>query len=418
MATSGGPQRRSRGYIRQRGNSLTVQVFAGEDPVTGKKVYLTESTTKGQREAERIRTRLLAQADRQRQAESKANFGYVLDAWLTTHEVDPSTLASYKRSVEKRIKPALGSVALANITPRVLEAFYAELRRCRDRCDRKPFIEHRTAEPHDCEATEGRSRKRCRPHKCLPYAAGTIRETHSIISGAMAAAVRWEWVTSNPADVAKTPKQPRPQPLPPSSTEASRIIASAAEADLAWGMFVWLAMITGARRGELCALRWHDIDLGRRVVEIRRNWVDGVEKQTKTHQIRRISIDEMTTAMLAAHRERYRQQMLSLELEAEDSAFLFSYRPDFSRPCDPDAISHRYTAMCAKLGITSHLHALRHYSATELISAGVDVRTVAGRLGHGGGGTTTLRVYTAWVAESDTRAAELLARRMTGREDT
>jgi len=52
--------------------------------------------------------------------------------------------------------------------------------------------------------------------------------------------------------------------------------------------------------------------------------------------------------------------------------------------------------MCAALGINTHLHALRHYAATELVTSGVDVRTVAGRLGHGGGGTTTLRVYAAW----------------------
>src|SRR6185312_4161298 len=42
---------------------------------------------------------------------------------------------------------------------------------------------------------------------------------------------------------------------------------------------------------------------------------------------------------------------------------------------------------------------------------GVDVRTVAGRLGHSGGGVTTLRVYAAWLAEADQRAAEGLARR-------
>ena len=69
--------------------------------------------------------------------------------------------------------------------------------------------------------------------------------------------------------------------------------------------------------------------------------------------------------------------------------------------------------MCADLGIDSHLHAMRHYRATELITAGIDIRTVTGRLGHGGGGTTTLRVYTAWVAHSDKNAADLLARRFT-----
>jgi integrase len=68
--------------------------------------------------------------------------------------------------------------------------------------------------------------------------------------------------------------------------------------------------------------------------------------------------------------------------------------------------------MCAKLGIDSHLHALRHYSATELLTAGVDLRIVAGRLGHGGGGATTLRVYAALVGEADRRAAEILGSRM------
>ncbi|MDT7711634.1 MAG: integrase, partial [Pseudonocardiales bacterium] len=54
-------------------------------------------------------------------------------------------------------------------------------------------------------------------------------------------------------------------------------------------------------------------------------------------------------------------------------------------------------------------HALRHYSATELIAAGVDVRTVAGRLGHSGGGSTTLRVYADWVSAADRQAAAMIA---------
>jgi hypothetical protein len=52
---------------------------------------------------------------------------------------------------------------------------------------------------------------------------------------------------------------------------------------------------------------------------------------------------------------------------------------------------------------------LRHYSATELVAAGVDIRTVAGRLGHGSGGATTLKVYAGWVNEADRRAADTMA---------
>jgi integrase len=65
--------------------------------------------------------------------------------------------------------------------------------------------------------------------------------------------------------------------------------------------------------------------------------------------------------------------------------------------------------MAAALGIKTHLHALRHYNATELLRNGVDLTTVAGRLGHGGGGATTLRVYAAFVPESDKRAASVIA---------
>jgi hypothetical protein len=71
--------------------------------------------------------------------------------------------------------------------------------------------------------------------------------------------------------------------------------------------------------------------------------------------------------------------------------------------------------MANSLKIDTTLKSLRHYSATELISAGVDVRTVAGRLGHGGGGATTLRVYTAWTSEADQRAARVVSGRMPAR---
>lgn len=69
--------------------------------------------------------------------------------------------------------------------------------------------------------------------------------------------------------------------------------------------------------------------------------------------------------------------------------------------------------MCTQLSIDSHLRALRHHSATELLTTGADLLTAAVRLGHGGGVATTLTVYTAWVTEPDKRAAEMLGRWMT-----
>ena len=113
--------------------------------------------------------------------------------------------------------------------------------------------------------------------------------------------------------------------------------------------------------------------------------------------------------MLKERHAEYVNTMRTIDCAPRPDAFVFSYDPACGRPCDPDAVTHRYGGMCAALGIDSHLHALRHYSATSLLAAGVDIRTVAGRLGHGGGGATTLRVYAAWVGQLDRGPAEILA---------
>ena len=96
-------------------------------------------------------------------------------------------------------------------------------------------------------------------------------------------------------------------------------------------------------------------------------------------------------------------------------SYVFSSDPESLVPLNPDSVSQRYKRMAESLDIDATLKSLRHYSATELISAGVDVRTVAGRLGHGGGGATTLRVYTAWTSEADQRAARTVSGRMPAR---
>jgi integrase len=129
------------------------------------------------------------------------------------------------------------------------------------------------------------------------------------ISAPLAAAVRWEWIKSNPAAVARKPRKPAPEPQPPTPEQAAQIVDAAWQQDEDWGTFVWLTMVTGMRRAELLGLRWHHVHLDRAVLETRRNyvWVDGraVEKDTKTHRMRRIALDPDTVELLAAHRQRF-----------------------------------------------------------------------------------------------------------------
>lgn len=432
MVKSADGQPRGRGGIERRGNSLRVKVFTGRDPLTGKRMYVTESTT-DPAEAQKILTRLRNRVDEQRHARTNGSLRTIMESWFSAAELEDSTRNSYRVYIDRYIYPALGNEPIGRVTARVLEHFYADLRRCRQGCNGTPFTEHRVDGPHECRSVKHRrppGRKpiggypahdctatgctviECQPHRCEPLSNATILKIHYILSGTFTAAMRWDWITSNPAEVAKKPRQPVPEPDPPTAEQAGRVVSAAWEQDSMWGTLVWLVMVTGLRRAELLGLRWNCVDLDAGKLTIRRTYVGGTLKDTKTHRSRRLAIDAATVEILTEHRQRYHNRMSELGIEASDDAYLFSAEPTCGRPYSPSWVSRRYTKMCAALGIESHLHALRHYAATELLAAGIDLRAVAGRLGHGSGGATTLQVYAAWVDESDRRAANVLGSRI------
>jgi integrase len=396
--------------IRQRGNRFQVRIFGGTDPATGRQLIMTGSA-KSQAEAIALRDGFRKQIDAQTAVRTNVTLAVLLAEWLGSHQVEASTRVAYASLIDNFIVPALGDQTLPTLAkqgPRPFERFYAELGVCRRRCHGRTFVEHRTPRKHQCDA-------RCAPHICRPLAASSIRQCHAVLSSAYAAAVRWGWVAVNPMTTAQKPRLPSPDPDPPTPEEAGRIVAAAWAEDVEWGLLVWLLLVTGARRGEVLALRWEDVDLGNGVLRIRHSLAargSPTIKDTKTHQSRRISIDSATVALLAEHLERVTARCAMIGAEFADQLFVFSYQPDHARACNPSGVTHRYARMVARLGIRTHLHAIRHYSATELLASGVDLRTVAGRLGHGSGGATTLRVYAAWVSRADQAASELLAGRL------
>ena len=384
-------KRRRRGYIEQLpSGSYRAVVSAGSDPLTGKPRYLRE-TADDYDAAEAALAKLHRQVDEDQHPKTAITVRQAITQWLEVVELGHTTRERYDDLIRLYVLPTFGDMPAGKVDAELLERFYARLHRCRELCS-------------------GRARA---GHACRPLSTSTTRKIHYVIRGALERAVRWRYLGVNKAAMARAPS-PRPtEPDPPDAKEVAALL-NKAWADPEWGLLLWLTMITGSRRGEVSALRWHHVDFDRAILWVHRSNAqtkNGIkEKETKTQQRRKIALDPHTLSLLRGHRELWGQRCAALGVELDADAFVFSPAPDGSTPYAPRSITQKYRRLAIQLKLRStRLHSLRHYSATELVAAGVDLRTVAGRLGHGSGGATTLKVYSAWVDEADRRAASTMA---------
>jgi excisionase family DNA binding protein len=175
-------------------------------------------------------------------------------------------------------------------------------------------------------------------------------------------------------------------------------------------LFLRLSAATGARRGEVCALRWDDVDLGARLVHIHRSVLQlpGRKvfiKDTKTHSERTVSIDVETAARLATRRA-------EVETALEGGSTIVELPYIFSndageRPWRPDYVTGAWRRLCDAAGIVGvRVHDLRHMHASYLLDAGVPLHTVSRRLGHERASTTS-DIYGHAIDARDRGAAEL-----------
>jgi integrase len=376
--------------IRKRRDGLQVQVYAGRDPLTGRKRWVSQQvpgqTKASMRQAKQIEARLLEEVGAgQHRGSRSRTIAELLERWLewrsTVRPIAPTTVASYRAALDRYILPALGKLPVRQVDAATLDAFYARLR------------------------TGGGKRGR-------PLKASTVHEVHAVLSGALKQAVVWGWIGHNPAKLATAPSVQKADVQPPQAEDATRLLAAATQESPELGLFLRLAVILGARRGELCALRWPDIDFDRREVLIAGNVVRVprqalVHKDTKTHAKRRVAVGAGTLDLLRAHRVEQAKQALACGVALPASAYVFSHAPDGTTPIDPDGISHRFLRLARRLGVRCRLHDLRHFMVTQLVASGVDWRTVSGRAGHADG-HMTLATYAHFQQAQDRQAAELM----------
>ena len=244
-----------------------------------------------------------------------------------------------------------------------------------------------------------------------PVAPSTVRKYHAILSAALSQAVKWQWISTNPARLATLPASEHIGPVTPTPQQVRALISACMSESEVLGVFVLVAAVTGCRRGELAALRWCDYEgqaLHVKGSAYNVGRLKGI-KSTKTGRQRRVAVLGSLVETLAGWKTRCEARASDVGVPYGPECFIFSAGPDGLSPININTVSSSFRRVATSLDLPSvHVHSLRHFAATELISSGVDPRTAASRLGHANP-SMTLRIYAHATSESELRAAEVAA---------
>lgn len=313
--------------------------------------------------------------------------GQLLDEWLSFSEGKRAakTVAENRRKIDNDIRPALGSVILIDLTTKQLDDAY-------------------TAWLKGTNRPNGRA-----------LSSTSVHHLHAVLSAALSQAVKWGYIPENPAAKASPPAITQQSTDVPTPEVVGKLIAKAEECnDRVMAAAISLAFITGARRGELCGLRWSDVTLADcvGVIRIERSIsdVDNVitVKGTKTSKGRTVPIDARSVTMLQEIRAQ--QEVFSERTGSSlvDDPYVLSQAGDGSTPFEPGRLTDRFRLICGRARVRGvRFHDLRHAHITYLIAAGIDVAAVAARAGHSQP-TMTLNRYAHALPASEQAAASVI----------
>ena len=373
-----------RGSITRRGkHSWRLKFDTERDPVTGKRTtrLITHRGTRKQAEAELAR--LLTAHDAGTLVEpSKTTLAVYLRKWIETAatlHLTPKSAERYRGLVQHQILPHLGMLALQKLKPAHIADWHGLLLR---------------------EGGKGGT----------PLAAKSVQYAHRVLHKALSDAVRHELLIRNPAAVVAPPRAASSKIEILTADQVKSVLTALRPTAIYPHVAVLLA--TGLRRGELCGLQWHDIDLdaARLRVEraIERTGAGLRIKEPKTRSGRRtITLSTGTIDVLREHRQATLETRMALGVgRLPDDAFVFG-APDGSL-ITPDRLTQTWRRALVALDLPRvSLHALRHTHASALISAGTDIVTTSRRLGHGSP-AITLAVYAHLFHHSDETAAKAI----------
>jgi integrase len=248
-----------------------------------------------------------------------------------------------------------------------------------------------------------------------PLSAKSVKHAFDLLRAALRWAVRHDLVGRNVCDAIDAPSVPRSSARAIDENEAVRFLAVADETR--WGPFFRLALGTGARRGELLALRWTDVcipDVGQPTVAVRRAFVEAkgsgiVEKVTKTDRERLVPLGGLAVEALRRQRKLQAEERLAAGGLFSDTGHVF--QAPGGGPVAPFLATEAFRTLRTQVGLNATLHDLRHSAASWMLAAGVNVASVARILGHSTP-TTTLAIYAHAMPSDESHAVATIDERL------
>lgn len=235
----------------------------------------------------------------------------------------------------------------------------------------------------------------------------TVKNIAGMVSSAFGRAVFWGLIDRNPVEKSEPPRLEKRDALALSPTQQRTLLEASTHPALP--VILELCAATGARRGEVMALRWSDIQgdratIGRSLAQVK----DQIFfKGTKGRKARTISLPISALAFLSIHRSKQDVFRDQFGADYQKDLDLIVCAPDGSA-LKPNSISASVSALCRRLKLPKgvSLHTLRHSHASHLLVGGMEVTAVSARLGHATV-STTLDIYSHVIAGRDDEAAKV-----------
>lgn len=339
-----------RGSIIKRGKSYSIIVELGRDG-NGKRKQKWFSGYKTKKEAEKELNEILVKLEKGDYFESeKMALKDYLEYWLSTYAKVNLAPSTYKRYTEfsNTIKKHLGTIELNKLKPANIQNFYSNL------------IE------------EGK------------LSNSTILKIHRMLHLSLKHAVQWQMTSNNPSDAVQAPRADKVEMKIWSVEEANEFLQKIKGTTLY--MPVLLALQTGMRQGEICALMWDNIDLKAKSISVVNSLqkIDGnltLKKPKTKNSIRNIALMDTTSRELFIHKKKQNELKLYMGGEYINDNFVCSWED--GRPLDPMYIAKKFNKVVRDLGFKQiRFHDLRHTHATMLLQNGIHPKIVSERLGH------------------------------------